>query len=496
MKTIKAAPGTSGLLSAVLLLVAGLLLLTSCLLALIVADSNTLLLLVLRLPGDFLLLSFHAAAFLLPAFFFLAAFMAIGHGSPVRALFQLSASALPFLTLSLVVRLLFDRPETISPITDWAIAAFGRFSALGLFCLLTIVQIVTIVYTGRRIAAGRVDTSTDAGVVEVSAVSATGDPLDSEQHAPSSAAAYPTAVFAYPQVPMRVEPSDYIGVPPYSETPAQTPELYQSEQRNGNADFLDEGQLSDDDLPGVAQLPTMPTHMTPAYGASDAAATPVHPEAPMQVEDGVVWSHDGDDDNPRSTPLVAAAQDDPLVAAAQDDPLVAAAQDDYNHVPELAEHVPSPELHRNGLHRNEQRNGDADFLDEEQLSGDDDLPGVAQLLPMTPAHATAPPYLETSVYLDVPVQTDESMDNPLLPGQTERAVTENDERLHLYFGHGSFHMFNDPLTDGSSDHAAEDDDLLTDDADDADPLPDLGRSILHRGRDDLLRCLAGQRALR
>ena len=135
---------------ATLLIIIGVVL-SACLATLLLEQSDNLFLLTLRSPGMFMWRSFHGAAFLIPLFFFIVGFSVFKRSPTYRDLFVLIVYVFPFFTVGLALRLLFDAPNVVSPITRWAIESFTRNGGAVLFLLLTAAQMIGIFYIGKRI---------------------------------------------------------------------------------------------------------------------------------------------------------------------------------------------------------------------------------------------------------------------------------------------------------------------------------------------------------
>ncbi|MFP4374956.1 MAG: DNA translocase FtsK [Spirochaetaceae bacterium] len=108
----------------------------------------------IAVPGRILFESFHAAAFLIPLFFFGFGVTAARVDTRVRSLSVINLLVLPFLSFSLSLRLAFNASIEASPITRWAAAVFSQPGGALLFLALGAVLTVGVVRIARRGLAG------------------------------------------------------------------------------------------------------------------------------------------------------------------------------------------------------------------------------------------------------------------------------------------------------------------------------------------------------
>lgn len=94
-------------------------------------------------PGIFLFRSFHAAALYLPVFIALTARMILFDPIPRKAFLRLNLFMLPFLSSSLLLKVLVSGP--ISPAEYYFVTAFGRGTSLVLLAMLTLVSALLII---------------------------------------------------------------------------------------------------------------------------------------------------------------------------------------------------------------------------------------------------------------------------------------------------------------------------------------------------------------
>ncbi|TVQ38775.1 MAG: DNA translocase FtsK [Spirochaetaceae bacterium] len=98
---------STSLVAASILVSTGVVLLASCVTHVLGAGSRSFFLLILELPGQFLYHSFHAAGFFVPLFFLAAGVLVTRPAVATTSVLYLNLSVLPFLSLSLSLRLFF-----------------------------------------------------------------------------------------------------------------------------------------------------------------------------------------------------------------------------------------------------------------------------------------------------------------------------------------------------------------------------------------------------
>ncbi|NBB91014.1 MAG: DNA translocase FtsK [Spirochaetes bacterium] len=108
----------------------------------------------IAVPGRILFESFHAAAFLIPLFFFGFGVTAARGDTRVRSLSVINLLVLPFLSFSLSLRLAFNANIEASPITRWAAAVFSQPGGALLFLAMGAVLAVGVVRVARHGLAG------------------------------------------------------------------------------------------------------------------------------------------------------------------------------------------------------------------------------------------------------------------------------------------------------------------------------------------------------
>jgi len=131
----------------------GVLILTS-LFAHVLATGEGFWLALIGVPGRILFESFHAAAFLIPLFFFGFGVTAARGDTRVRSLSVINLLVLPFLSFSLSLRLAFNASIEASPITRWAAAVFSRPGGALLFLAAGAVLTVGVARVARHGLAG------------------------------------------------------------------------------------------------------------------------------------------------------------------------------------------------------------------------------------------------------------------------------------------------------------------------------------------------------
>ena len=139
----------------------GALILTS-LLVYVLPSAGGFWLALLSLPGRALFVSFHAAAFLVPLFFFGFGVSAARGDTRLRSLSVINLLALPFLSFSLSLRLAFNADVAASPVTRWAENVFSRPGGALLFLAVGAVLTAAVIRFGVR-AASKQDTSAHEG---------------------------------------------------------------------------------------------------------------------------------------------------------------------------------------------------------------------------------------------------------------------------------------------------------------------------------------------
>ncbi len=131
-----------------ILVATGIVLLASCVTHMLGFGSRSFFLLILEVPGQFLYNSFHLAGFTVPLFFLAAGILVIRPYVRPGAVAGLNLSLLPFLTLSLSLRLLFRADIQRSPATRLAAERFTPLGGAFFFLVLSLVLVVLI----RRVA--------------------------------------------------------------------------------------------------------------------------------------------------------------------------------------------------------------------------------------------------------------------------------------------------------------------------------------------------------
>ena len=114
----------------------------STVLALTAAESQNLIVMLVRVPGRFLLESFHLAAFYVPAVLAAAAVLLVARRVAPAHLVLLLASIAPFFTAAIAMRLVADAAVENSPVTSVLVLALGRGGAIAVSVLITLIQIV------------------------------------------------------------------------------------------------------------------------------------------------------------------------------------------------------------------------------------------------------------------------------------------------------------------------------------------------------------------
>lgn len=99
---------------------------------------------VLGYPAHFLFRSFHAAAAFVPLYFAVSAWL-VRRDAPGVAFFGLNLSFLPFVTLALTLRLVFDASVAASPATAGIASVLGRMRGAWAFGLLTVILIAAVI---------------------------------------------------------------------------------------------------------------------------------------------------------------------------------------------------------------------------------------------------------------------------------------------------------------------------------------------------------------
>ncbi len=113
----------------------------STVLAFIAPESQNLLVILMRMPGRFLVESFHLAAFYVPAVFVAAALLLWSERVAMIHVALLLVSIVPFLTIALFIRLAADAAVESSPITAALSSALGRGVAITTAALAALIEL-------------------------------------------------------------------------------------------------------------------------------------------------------------------------------------------------------------------------------------------------------------------------------------------------------------------------------------------------------------------
>jgi DNA segregation ATPase FtsK/SpoIIIE, S-DNA-T family len=108
-------------------------------------ESQNLVVILFRLPGSFLVDSFHLASLYVPAILCVAAGLLLASRLVPVHLAMLLLSTLPFFTIATAFRLGAQAAITSSPITAWLVAALGRGGALAITAVLAVIELAAMV---------------------------------------------------------------------------------------------------------------------------------------------------------------------------------------------------------------------------------------------------------------------------------------------------------------------------------------------------------------